>query len=241
MNRLHELKEYFNKTISSEFEIRGDISKLGELIYLNHYMSRFVLTTDLSASNNILEIGCGDGKISSKLARILPKSTFTCIDLSEKLIKEAKTKNPEKNINYLSATIEDLDPNKKFDLIFSFSVLQYISPLEIKDFNKKCNDLLTNQGSVIHMSVPKLEMRDRYHFKSLKSYLKFQFKELRQYKTTCSIKPYGVKGFWHSEKSAKCELFPLSLILYSDNWYRFDLIHSMRPELISTQDYPIFK
>jgi len=73
---------------------------------------------------NILEIGCGTGIFTEKLAEKYPDNRVVCIDIAHSLMKEAKEKYPENF--YICGDGDNLPlSDKKFDLISSSSALQW--------------------------------------------------------------------------------------------------------------------
>ena len=61
----------------------------------------------LQGNEALLDIGCGDGKITAELARCLPKGRAVGIDSSEKMIDLAKTAFPQKDYPNLSFQVMD--------------------------------------------------------------------------------------------------------------------------------------
>jgi ubiquinone/menaquinone biosynthesis C-methylase UbiE len=80
--------------------------------------------------DNCLEIGCGTGKNTSWL--ITKANKITAVDLSEEMLKKAKEKINEKNIQFIQTDInkEWTFTREKFDLITFSLVLEHIENLE---------------------------------------------------------------------------------------------------------------
>ena len=77
----------------------------------------------------LLDIGCGDGKITAELARYLPEGKAVGVDSSEKMINLAKTTFPQKDYPNLSFQVMDarkLTFQSRFDLAFSNATLHWI-------------------------------------------------------------------------------------------------------------------
>ena len=94
---------------------RPETELLVETILKNH---------DLTIELKILDIGSGSGNISIALAKNLPKSLITGIDISEKAIKVSlknKERNNLDNVDFLIFDIvkDDITKLGKFDLIVS--------------------------------------------------------------------------------------------------------------------------
>ena len=83
---------------------------------------------------NILDLGCGNGWMSKKIAKLFPNINYLGIDGAENMIKKAKLNNSQ--FNYLCADINQWVPSREFDLMISMEVLYYLdSPSEfLKNF-----------------------------------------------------------------------------------------------------------
>jgi 2-polyprenyl-6-hydroxyphenyl methylase/3-demethylubiquinone-9 3-methyltransferase len=105
---------------------------------------------DLNVSNiELLDIGCGDGVLTSKISRFFRHTTG--IDLSGTGIELAlKIKNEK--LTFQNMSIEDMiDSKKKFKFITSFEVIehQYLPD----DFLNKINQILDDDG-IFLLSTP---------------------------------------------------------------------------------------
>ena len=83
----------------------------------------------LQGNEALLDIGCGDGKITAELARCLPKGRAVGVDSSEKMIKLAQTTFQTKD--YPNLTFQVMDARKltfqeEFDMVFSNAALHWI-------------------------------------------------------------------------------------------------------------------
>ncbi len=114
---------------------------------LDEISKHFKLTGDKkSLLNNleILDIGCGGGLISEPMARLGGK--VTGIDASEKNIKIASmhSKENDLNINYLNTSPEQLNNEKKFDIILNLEVVEHVDNLDL--YLESCSKLLKKNG-----------------------------------------------------------------------------------------------
>ena len=83
----------------------------------------------LLGTEALLDIGCGDGKITAELARYLLKGRAVGIDSSEKMIHLAKKAFPQKDYPNLWFQVMDarkLTFKSEFDIIFSNAALHWI-------------------------------------------------------------------------------------------------------------------
>ncbi len=84
---------------------------------------------NLCRNESLLDIGCGDGKITAELARCLPHGKAVGVDSSEKMINLAKTSFPQKDYPNLSFQVMDarkLAFHSEFDIAFSNAALHWI-------------------------------------------------------------------------------------------------------------------
>lgn len=94
----------------------------------------------------ILDLGCGNGTMS-KYFIDNGASYVLALDISEKMIEEAKEKHSAPNITYNVLGMEKIDTIKeKFDLVFSSLAFHYI-----EDFDKLTTDInnLLNKNGVL--------------------------------------------------------------------------------------------
>lgn len=81
----------------------------------------------LSGNERILDLGCGDGSLTRKLADCVPQGRVVGIDASWGMIETAKKLEPEKeNLFFRLMDIECLNFEYQFDLIFSNATLQWV-------------------------------------------------------------------------------------------------------------------
>lgn len=91
----------------------------------------YVKNLDLSKFSNILDIGCGSGKITEVIALKAPSAQVEGIDASESMIKTAREKyRGVGNLRFETRNAEKLDYPEKFDFIFSSACLHWVKDKE---------------------------------------------------------------------------------------------------------------
>ena len=106
------------------------------------------------ANSNILDIGCGDGKITSHIANLAPQSTVLGIDASLSMISHAQEyyANPPK-VDFLHCCAGEFTTQKRFDFVFSFNCFHWIEE------GKKALQLAYNHlkpgGKLLILSCPR--------------------------------------------------------------------------------------
>ncbi|MEG0668440.1 MAG: methyltransferase domain-containing protein [Clostridium sp.] len=116
-------------------------------------------------NKNILDLGCGFGWHCRYAVEKGAKSVVG-IDISERMINEAKEKTTSKLIEYIQKPIEDVEyPDGKFDVAISSLALHYLESCE-ETFNK-VSKWLTPEGrfvfSVEHPIFTSNEKQDWYY------------------------------------------------------------------------------
>lgn len=84
---------------------------------------------ELKGNERILDIGCGDGKITTEIASYLPTGSILGIDSSLAMIEFARSKFPRSDFPNLTFQQQDatcLNFDNEFDLIVSFNCLHWI-------------------------------------------------------------------------------------------------------------------
>jgi trans-aconitate methyltransferase len=82
----------------------------------------------LRGDEHILDVGCGDGKVTAEIARAVPRGAATGIDASPQMIRFAQKTFPAKKFPNLEFRVMDARKIKfggQFDLIFSNAALHW--------------------------------------------------------------------------------------------------------------------
>lgn len=94
----------------------------------------------------ILEIGCGNGWLSSRLSAI-PSTTVIGLDINEPEINQAKRVFKKDNLDFLMGIFTpELFPGEKFDIILFAASIQYFPSL--KDVLQQALHCLTEHGEI---------------------------------------------------------------------------------------------
>jgi trans-aconitate 2-methyltransferase len=83
----------------------------------------------LSESEQVLDIGCGDGRVTAAIAVHVPAGTVTGIDSSPEMIRFAQEHYPQithKNLTFVRMDASRLDFFNEFDVVFSNAALHWI-------------------------------------------------------------------------------------------------------------------
>lgn len=82
---------------------------------------------NLQGNERILDIGCGDGKITEQIAKNVPNGEVIGIDSSPNMIKQATSDYSHiPNLKFLREKAETFTFKEKFDLVTSFFALHWV-------------------------------------------------------------------------------------------------------------------
>src|SRR5476649_1876221 len=87
----------------------------------------------LRGDENILDVGCGDGKVTAEIVRAVPRGSVTGIDASPQMIAFAKKTFPAKKFPNLKFQVMDARKIKfagEFDVIFSNAAFHWVDDHE---------------------------------------------------------------------------------------------------------------
>ena len=80
----------------------------------------------LQGEEHLLDIGCGDGKITHAISREVTGGRVVGIDQSENMIEQASNHFNEDNLSFLVMDASKLSVPEKFDIVFSNAALHWI-------------------------------------------------------------------------------------------------------------------
>ena len=224
----NRVQKWFDLTgMDQKKKLRGSNSQHGYLIYALYILEQM----NAPKGAKVLEIGCGDGMVMNKIGGLRPDIDFFGIDISNKLVDEARLNNPSATFAVANA-IEGIPFEIKFEIIISFSTIQYFPPDEVLNLNKVCANSISKNGRIIHCSIP--DSRKKlvtqidgfcYRFPSLLSmglgFLKYLITPRNSFN-----KKDG--SYWHNAENIKIKSEReidnciVNIKRPSDSWYRFD-------------------
>lgn len=83
----------------------------------------------LRGHEHVLDVGCGDGKVTAEIARAVPHGSVTGIDASAEMISfagKAFPKSQYPNLEFHVMDAREIKSARKFDLIFSNAALHWV-------------------------------------------------------------------------------------------------------------------
>ena len=135
----------------------------GNLQQQNKYFDLALLTIKENKYNSHLDVGCGWGELTSKVAEYEFVEKALGIDISQDIIEKAKGLN--KSTKAIYQCIDILDLNTKYDFITLFGSTDYINPHVVKNALEKILQL-ANKEIIIVNSLRKIKFEDSLELKT---------------------------------------------------------------------------
>jgi trans-aconitate 2-methyltransferase len=88
---------------------------------------------DLKGSERVLDLGCGNGKVTAQIATRVPEGSVVGVDASAHMIDFASQQYPRSarpNLHFETCDIRHLSFHQEFDLVVSFNALHWIPQQE---------------------------------------------------------------------------------------------------------------
>ncbi|MCX7708807.1 MAG: methyltransferase domain-containing protein [Clostridia bacterium] len=114
----------------------------------NQRYSKLLLKEIGSGSESVLDIGCGTGEFTQKVAN-LAKNVIG-IDIAPQMIKEAQKRYPAKNISYILQDFDDMDGTLQFDCIVSIATFHHLS---LDTALPKIRKMLKPEGTLVVLDL----------------------------------------------------------------------------------------
>ena len=92
--------------------------------------ARLIDELNIRGNEHILDVGCGDGALTAKLAEAVPDGTVIGIDASKGMIETAQ-KHTSRNLSFQQLDVINLKFNEEFDIVFSNAVLHWVKDHKI--------------------------------------------------------------------------------------------------------------
>jgi trans-aconitate methyltransferase len=105
------------------------------------WAKELIVKFNLNGNENILDIGCGDGKITAEISRYVLDSKVVGIDSSKEMINYASANFPESgfpNLKFCNMDARSFVLEEKFDFVFSNAALHWFQdhPSVLKSASK---------------------------------------------------------------------------------------------------------
>jgi trans-aconitate methyltransferase len=95
----------------------------------------------------VLDVGCGDGKITDYVAEKVPDGQVVGLDISEKMIVEASSLFKKDHLTFIQGNAAEIPFKNQFDKVISFNVLHWV--LEQEKALQSMRESLKEGGSIL--------------------------------------------------------------------------------------------
>jgi trans-aconitate 2-methyltransferase len=85
----------------------------------------------LRGDERVLDLGCGNGKVTAQIAARVPDGSVVGVDASTEMIGFATEKFSRRNLRFETCDIRQLAYHEEFDVVVSFNALHWIPDQEI--------------------------------------------------------------------------------------------------------------
>ena len=153
-------------------------------------------------TKNIIEIGCGIGDISYRIAKQFPAVKVKGVDISEKSIETARTLFERNNLSYHCGEIDVTKNFEAADLIILMDVYEHIDNASRHHFNEMLGQLLSkNVKILLAFPTPEflawLKIHDPANIQPVDEDITAKVIDDLAQTTQCNIQFYKKKSVWH--------------------------------------------
>ncbi|MDD4870692.1 MAG: methyltransferase domain-containing protein [Kiritimatiellae bacterium] len=125
------IRRYDQKSVASRFSAAADTYNRHADVQSKAASRLIRLIDNNPAIKSILEIGCGTGILTAKLAKKFPSARICATDISKGMILESKKQlKSQQNIKWITGDFRELPGLGRFDMVTSSSSLHWIPPLD---------------------------------------------------------------------------------------------------------------
>lgn len=229
---MSSLREHFNA--GGEESLRGLTGPVSHL----HYADYILRQIEPAQGARVLDMGCGDGAVLAAAKHLRPDLECVGVDFAPAQIAKARAAyggRPGLAFAVCDVALEPLETGA-FDRIFSFSVVQYLTPADFALVCRKLRGATRSGGGIAHLSIPDLRKRALMFQESflndravepVRAWLHLQKMLLVDLKRRwAGDRRYGSDSLFHDaeELAGLCPPeFATRIVRPSDSWYRFDL------------------
>jgi trans-aconitate methyltransferase len=115
------------------------------------YDDRFLVSLPLTPTDRVVDLGCGAGDLTAKVAGLVPDGHVVGVDPQPSLLAEAAAR-ALANQSFVESSAQQLDTaiadNGAFDVVFSQSVLHWVKWPDHPGILRSCRRLLRSGGAL---------------------------------------------------------------------------------------------
>jgi len=153
----------------------------------NNHAMQLLRNFQINPDAHALDVGCGDGRITAELAKLVPQGSVLGIDAAPGMIEFASRNFASSNLQFLHSTAEEAQlPEQKYDAVVSFSCFHWLK--DPASAIRRLSSSLKPGGSFLVLTYPKESPYYQYLQAALKHYPEYD--RLSSYHTMLAIKDY---------------------------------------------------
>ena len=160
-NDLENKKDLFHFTVDYQRHVRqlmkdNDIDTAMRLAVggswdeMGSKLSKFVQEQGVSSGMDVLDFGCGSGRLAYALAKDVDLKSYVGLDIVKELLIYAEHKCPNNYKFLLNNSLSIPLKDTQFDFAFGFSIFTHLLQTEIMLYSKEIFDLLKPGGIFIY-------------------------------------------------------------------------------------------
>jgi len=132
----------------SEFSKNYNDDMIGCVPYYLKLMSCFTKALpEKFKPTHILDLGCGNGNVTSQLLQSFPDANYTLLDASQEMLRLCKKRFENYTVEYVESYFNNFDfKEKKYDLIVAGFSLHHCNSNEKKELFQKIHKSLKKDG-----------------------------------------------------------------------------------------------
>ena len=175
--------------IASEFDAFSENYTNDMIGCVPHYLKLMSSITENLPHNfkpaHILDLGCGNGNVTSKLLTRFPDANYTLLDASQEMLNLCQQQFRDASVEYVASYFKDYDfKTAHFDLIVAGFSLHHCDSDEKKELFKKVYLSLKNGGiiSVTDLMISKDNPKHKKLLKKWRSFVNSNFPDGEKWK-----------------------------------------------------------
>lgn len=151
----------------------------------------FIDKLEIHPDDTLLDVGCGDGKITAFLASLASRGSVVGVDFSSSMIEIAKKNFSQENLLFIVGDAASLDFKEEFDLITSFTAMHFVlnqgKALEgfqkaLKPFGRLAIQIPMGLPEAIQLAVDRVISTSRWKDAFIGFQLPWRFYQIDEYK-----------------------------------------------------------
>ncbi len=90
------------------------------------WAEELIAKLNLKGNEHVLDLGCGEGKITAEIASLVPDGSVVGVDNSEEMITLAQERYSFNNLSFRVMDAKEINYSNQFDVVFSNAALHWV-------------------------------------------------------------------------------------------------------------------